>query len=151
MESIKNQCNYTQLMASDSIFVVPLPYVPDDPDRLRMLGTVSILHSQLDYVLRLTIKTLTGMDLHESLDATQFDSSTDLRKRVRKWGRNSLGECEELLKLQALVTRCERVSERRDDLLHSLYAKEVDGEPMMRGRDRRSTPGNGPLISIAER
>jgi hypothetical protein len=115
-------------------------HVPEDPDLQAAIGRVSILHARLDYVLRLTIKSISGMPLGEAMDATQMDSSRELRRRVGKWGRRRFGESEALITLQAHLQRCQRVSQRRNDLLHSLYAKPIDGEPMVFNRDRQPKP-----------
>jgi hypothetical protein len=115
-------------------------HIPDDAALMAAIGRVSVLHSRLDYVLRLTIKTLSGMEFNKAMDATQNETSSGLRQRVNKWGERVLGESEALIELQAYVKRCERVSRQRNELLHSLYAKELDGEPVILDRDRKQKP-----------
>ncbi len=115
-------------------------HIPDDAELIAAIGRVSVLHSRLDYVLRLTIKTLSGMELNKAMDATQNETSSGLRRRVNKWGRKVLGESEALIELQAYVKRCERGSRHRNELLHGLYAKELDGEPVVYDRDRKQKP-----------
>jgi len=45
-----------------------------------------------------------------------------------------------LLKLQAILERCKRATEKRNDLIHSVWGKELDGEPFRRGNDHSWQP-----------
>jgi hypothetical protein len=51
-----------------------------------------------------------------------------------------LGPGTHLLELGDLIDRAERASDRRNKFLHSLYAKELDGEPMLVGNDHTWEP-----------
>jgi hypothetical protein len=88
----------------------------------------------------MTIKTLARLEVGEAVDATAYDGSRQLRERIRKLARQSLGEGQPLLKLQALLERCRRATDRRNDLMHSIWAKELDGEPLRRGSDHNWHP-----------
>jgi len=111
-------------------------HVPDDPTLLAELGRVSVLHSHLDYILKMTIRTLSGVSVHEVRDATTYESSSSLRERIKKLARQAIGEGPALIKLQALMQRCKRATERRNALVHGIYAKDMDGgEPIMSDAD----------------
>jgi hypothetical protein len=56
-------------------------YVPDPPI-LQALGLVAIRHGQLEYALRMTIKSLTGLDVRKALDETAYVGAKALRKRI---------------------------------------------------------------------
>jgi hypothetical protein len=43
--------------------------LPTDPNVLTTVGKIAVAHSQLDYVMRLAIKTVTGKKLQESAKA----------------------------------------------------------------------------------
>ena len=107
-------------------------YVPESKDLLAAFGEVNLRHEHLNHVLRMTVKTLAHLAVNEALDATARDTSSQLRERVRKLARQQLGEGEPLLKLQALVERCKHATDRRNDLVHSVWAKELDGEAVRR-------------------
>lgn len=55
--------------------------IPDDPTVLAALGKVAIRHGQLDYILRMTVKSILALSIREALDATARQGSKDLRKR----------------------------------------------------------------------
>lgn len=74
-------------------------HVPSDKDLLAAIGEVALRHEHLNHILRMTIKTLARLDIDEALDATAYDSSSQLRERIKKLARQRLGEGEPLLKL----------------------------------------------------
>jgi len=78
-------------------------HVPTDKDLLAAFGEVALRHEHLNHILRMTIKTLARLEVGEALDATAYDGSRQLRERIRKLARQSLGEGQPLLKLQALL------------------------------------------------
>src|ERR1039458_7843959 len=123
-------------------------HVPDDQALLAAWAVVSIRHSQLDYVLRMTIKTLANLDIVTALDATAFNGSSLLRDRIGKLARRRLGESEALLHLQALLEQCRRLTERRNQLTHNIIARDIDEQepPRMRGINHQW----GPLPTVAE-
>lgn len=127
-------------------------HVPQDRDLLAEIGEVALRHEHLNHILRMTIKTLARLDVNEALDATAYDSSSQLRDRIKKLARQRLGEGEPLLKLQALLERCKRATEKRNDLVHSVWGKELDGEPARKGsgHEWRPLPTTTELHDLAE-
>jgi hypothetical protein len=115
-------------------------HVPEDNALLAAFGEVALRHEHLNHILRMTIKTLARLSPNEAIDATAYDGSRQLRERIRKLAHQRLGEGEPLLKLQALLERCRRATERRNELMHGIWAKELDGEPMRRGPDQKWYP-----------
>ena len=115
-------------------------HVPEDKALLAAFGEVALRHEHLNHILRMTIKTLARLRPHEAFDATAYDGSRQLRERIRKLARQRLGEGEPLLKLEAILERCRRVTERRNELTHGIWAKELDGEPMRKGSDQNWYP-----------
>lgn len=111
-------------------------HVPDDAAVLAAFGEVALRHEHLSHILRMTIKTLAGLEVDEALDATAFDGASLLRDRVRKLAKQRLGEGQALLKVQALVERCRRATERRNEYVHSVWAQELDGGAMRRDGSR---------------
>ncbi|MBW8328536.1 MAG: hypothetical protein K0M48_05080 [Thiobacillus sp.] len=115
-------------------------HVPEDKDLLVAYGELSLRHEHLTHILRMTIKTLARLEVSEALDATAYDGAARLRDRIRTLARQRLGEGEALLKLQAILERCKRATEKRNDLIHSVWGKELDGEPFRRGNDHSWQP-----------
>lgn len=121
-------------------------HVPEDQQLLAALGEVSLRHEHLNHILKMTIKTLARLTPAEAIDATAYEGSRSLRERIKKLARERLGEGEPLLKLQALITRAGRLTDKRNDLTHGLWAKELDGDPGVLG-----APGElRPLPSLNE-
>ncbi len=59
-------------------------HVPQDSELLAAVGEVAIRHEQLSHILKMTIKSLTGVAPEEALKATTHEGSAQLRDRVRK-------------------------------------------------------------------
>ena len=115
-------------------------HIPADPRVLTAVGEVAIRHGQLDHILRMTIKTLAGLTPQQALDATASHGSALLRERIGKLANQRLGEGSALLQIQAILERCRRATQRRDDLVHGLWARELDGDPAMRTSDHAWKP-----------
>lgn len=127
-------------------------HVPSDNALLAAIGEVALRNEHLNHILRMTIKTLGRLEIDEALDATAYDSSSQLREHIKKLARQRLGDGEPLLKLQALLERCKRATEKRNDLIHSVWGKELDGEPARKGAadDWRPLPTAAELHALAE-
>jgi len=121
-------------------------HVPEDPALLAAFGEVALRHEHLSHILRMVIKTLAGLEVNDALDATAFDGASLLRDRVRKLAKQRLGEGQALLKVQALVERCRRATEKRNEYVHSVWAQELDGEAKRRDSSHRWLP----IPTIAE-
>jgi hypothetical protein len=126
--------------------------IPEDPAVLAAVGKIALRHGQLDHVLRMTIKSLTGVSIKEALDATARQGSRELRERIRKLARRRLGEGVALVRLEAILERCRRATEKRNDLLHGLWGHQLDGEPVMRTDDYElvAIPSVQELEAVAE-
>ena len=97
--------------------------VPQDAEYLAAVGAVAITHAQLDHALRMMIKTLSEVSIQEAMKATEYDGSKYLREQVRKLGRKRFGVSQAYIKLKAVLANCEKVTRRRNDLLHSIFGK----------------------------
>jgi len=87
--------------------------MPEDPAVLAAVGKIALRHGQLDHVLRMTIKSLTGVSMNEALDAPARQGSRELRERIRKLARRRLGEGVAIAQLEAILERCRRATEKR--------------------------------------
>jgi len=115
-------------------------HVPDDKELLAAFGEVALRHEHLNHILRMTIKTLADLTPAEALAATKYEGSRQLRNRIRKIARKRLGEGTPLLKLQAILTNCEKLTNKRNELVHGLWAQELDGEAHVRDAYGNSHP-----------
>ena len=123
-----NSCMISERMAKSFITF----HVPEDRELLAALGEIALRHEHLNHILKMTIKSLADVTPQEAISATRYEGSRQLRERVRKLARSRLGEGPGLIRLQALVSDCEQVTEARNRLVHGLWAKELDGDPQLR-------------------
>jgi hypothetical protein len=127
--------------------------IPGDAALLAEIGKVAIRHGQLDYVLRMTIKTLAGLALRDAIDATDGILSSELRRHVRKLARERFGEVSTTYyRLDALLNRAHRATKRRNELLHGLWAADMEGRELFRheGHQFIDTPTVPELATLAE-
>ncbi len=126
-------------------------HVPQDKDLLAAIGEVALRHEHLNHIFRMTIKTLARLEIEEALDATAYDSTSQLRDRIKKLARQRLGEGAPLLRLQALLERCKRATEKRNDLIHSVWGQELDGLPARKGSSQewRPLPTTTEMVNLA--
>ena len=127
-------------MSADHKPKMMLFHVPEDKELLAAYGELSLRHEHLTHILRMTIKSLADLEVTEALDATAYDGAAKLRDRIKTFARQRLGEGEPLLKLQALLERCRRATEKRNDFIHSVWGKELDGEAFRRTNDHSWHP-----------
>jgi len=121
-----------------------VPHLPEDSELLAALGRVTIRHGFLDHVLKRTVKTLADLTIEEADRALARDGSASLRELIKKIAVQRLGKASTAtLKLRALLGECERVTEYRNRVIHDLWARELDGEPLLIGRDSSSRPPDG--------
>lgn len=119
--------------------------IPTDPAVLAAVGKIAIRHGQLDHVLRMTVKSILNLSIREALDATERQGSHDLRKRVRKLAKQKFGESVTLVRLDALINRAHRATDRRNAILHNLWAQDLDDNPVIRDDDHTFRPA--PLLA----
>lgn len=115
-------------------------HVPDNLNLMAAVGLVALRHSHLDHMLRMTIKTLGQVEVAEAMDATEYQGSATLRDRIKKLAKQKLGEGAALIKVQALMERCRRATEKRNDLVHSIWAAELGGAPKVLGSGNEWKP-----------
>jgi hypothetical protein len=121
------------------------PGLPDDQQVLAAIGKIALRHGQLDYALKMAVRSLTGVSIDEALDATERQLSRELRDRVRRLAKKRFCEGDVLVRLDAILNRAQRATQRRNELLHGLWAYELDGGPVMRTRGREF----GPIPTVA--
>lgn len=98
--------------------------LPNSKKILAALGRIALRHGQLDNAMKMVIKDLTGVTQEEALNATSRQMSGKLRERIRKLAKHRLGEGRALLKLEALLERAQRATERRNELVHRTWGTE---------------------------
>jgi len=120
--------------------------LPGDGELLKAAGRVALAHGQLELMLRMTIKSLSGLTVREALDATQRSKNWELREEILRLFKSKTADPTLRLKLKALLGRCEQVSDDRNRLLHNAWALAADGSVVMKG-DKHAW---GPAATVSD-
>lgn len=133
-------------------------YVPDD-DILRELGRLQIRHSHLDHTLRLAIKRMLGISIDDPgyWNETRGMAKT-LRDRARELITERYSDDDMVGTLNQVLDDAEVATTQRNRLLHSVWMKALDGEPVLHDRDNTlemhvgfKLPSVGEVASVSER
>lgn len=128
-------------------------HVPADEKLLAAVGRVSIRHGFLDLVLRRTVKILADITLEEADRALAHTGSRELRELIRKLAIRQLGKASvAVLKLQALLSECERVTARRNRYTHDVWSTDwLDSDPVLVGpHDQIPMPSAAEVEQLAD-
>ncbi len=104
---------------------------PDNPELLAAVGKVALRSSLLDHVMTMTIKVITGVSVDDAVLATARTPSRVLRKRVRALAKDRLGDGAPFLELEAILYLAEKAVEDRNELIHSIWVFDEDGNPVI--------------------
>src|SRR3569833_64039 len=107
--------------------------LPDAPGLLEAAGRVALAHVQLELMLRMTLKTISGLSVKDALDATQNTKSWELRKLIVGLFKEKTADKTRRLELAAILGRCEKLSGKRNHLLHNAWAISHDGSIVAKG------------------
>jgi hypothetical protein len=107
--------------------------MPERPKIQAAIGRVAIRHGQMDFVLRMTIKSICEVTPKEARLATAGLMSGKLRERIEQLAKKRFGDGPALVRLQALLRRCRQAADERNRLLHGVFAKELDGPELFMG------------------
>jgi hypothetical protein len=114
--------------------------LPTETKILENFGILAIRHGQLDSMLKMLLKDLANISVEETLYANRYTNSSELRKRIQKIAKQRLGEGTPLLKLQALLGRADKLTDTRNEFIHSTWGHELDGEPVVRDSNHNWQP-----------
>lgn len=109
--------------------------LPEDPKLLQAIGRVAVAHGQLEHILRMTIKVLSGLSVQEALDATSTMRVYDLRKKIKKLFEQKSHDEVAKTKLDALLNKAEQLSKKRNRLIHRPWAKDAHGKWVVKEED----------------
>lgn len=109
--------------------------LPKDPNLLQAIGRVALAHGQLEHILCMTVKILSGLSVQEALDATSTIGVYDLRKKIKKLFRQKSDDEAARIKLDALLGKAGRLSNKRNRLIHRPWAKDTHGSYVVKEED----------------
>lgn len=114
--------------------------LPDDVELLKAAGRVAFAHGQLELALQMTVKTLAGISVREALDATDTMKAYELREKIKKLFRQKTKNEVSKSKLDALLNKAKRLSERRNKFIHRPWAKNAQGEWVVKDEEHEWGP-----------
>ena len=114
--------------------------IPRQPGLLEALGRLAIAHTHLELILRYTVKTLSQMSVTEALDATNRDRISEVRSRIKRLFREKKPLPSEEAQLDALLGASTRLSQSRNDYLHSAWSETESGEALLKQENHQLGP-----------
>lgn len=114
--------------------------LPGDEKLLAAVGRIALRHGQLDYALRLIVKATTGQSEKEVLKATSRMGSRELRKSVRNLANEKIGDRQVLKRLESLLSRSRRATDKRNKIIHAVWGHKRDGTPAVLDDDEVREP-----------
>jgi hypothetical protein len=127
--------------------------LPDEPGLLAAAGRVALAHGQLEYVLRMTVKSILSRPTREVLDATEGENISKIRDLIKKllrvYVRDEVVNCQ----IRALLTRAGRAAERRNKLIHRPWLESIEGGFIVKGDEHiwGAPPSAAELEGLAEK
>jgi hypothetical protein len=100
--------------------------LPHDLLLVASVGRVAIAGAKLEYILRLTIKTIAGLALSKARADTKGKTFGPLRAKLQKIAKTHIADEDARTKLDEILTRAGDAVERRNRLIHdiSYYTKQ---------------------------
>ena len=112
--------------------------IPNSPDLIEPLGRMGIADTHLGLVLRYTVKTISGLYVDESLDATSKERIVETRQRVRRLFKEKKPTAIETAKLDALLGKASRLTAKRNGYLHSALSVSPAGQTIIKSEENHS-------------
>lgn len=126
--------------------------IPTDAELLQAAGRVALAHGQIEHTLRMTVKSLSGLSVQEALDATDTMKVYELREKIKKLFKQKSCDESAKTKLDALLNKAKRLSDKRNGLIHRPWAKDSQGQWVVKEEDHAwgQPPSIDELNQLAE-
>jgi len=102
---------------------------------LQAAGSVAIAHGQLEHILCMTVKSLSGVSVQEALDATSNMKAWELRATIKKLFNQKTRDEAVRIKMKSLLAKAERLSNRRNELIHRPWGVDEIGKVVVKDSD----------------
>ena len=125
--------------------------IPTEAKLLQAAGRVALAHGQLEYSLRMTVKSISGLSVQEALDATATMKVYELREKIKKLFKQKTRDESEKTRLDSLLNKAKRLSEERNILIHRPWARDSQGKWVVKEEDHTwgKSPSNEKLDQLA--
>jgi hypothetical protein len=127
--------------------------IPNDQEYLAAIGMLALCHAQWDSILRMTVKSIRGVDIPTAFKETPRGSAL-LRDLVLKEAKKKLAQGDPAIaQLENLLGRGQDLTEDRNLVIHSIVAKPLDSHEEFLMRDEKlnwsKLPTAADLIALA--
>ena len=109
--------------------------VTNRPKLLEALGRLAIAYTHLEWILRYTVKSLSGFSGTKSLDPTRRKPISDLRKRIKKRFKKHNPSAAETYRLGELLEKARLLSGKRNFYMHRAWSETEAGQAVLHGED----------------
>jgi hypothetical protein len=125
------------------------PYMPS-PAVTQQVGKIVIRQGQLDHLLKLTIKSLLGISIHDPLYTEETERvSSKLRERVKELAATKLAAHEDILnELIEQIDKIGKFTDFRNNIVHGVWSRVTTGGPV-KLRDSKNDKRH-PLPTVKE-
>lgn len=94
-----------------------------EPEVLSSLGRLVIMQGQLEYILKMTFKSLKGISIEEALHHTTNNTGKILRTKVETLAKEKLIEGEALQEILDLIDRSWKAATARNQYVHNVWGR----------------------------
>lgn len=103
---------------------ITITFAFPDKEVLSAIGRLAIISGHLDYILKMTFKSLKGISIVEALQHTNKKTGTVLRKKVIDLAKERLVSGAALEELLNFIDRAWSAAEKRNQYIHNLWARQ---------------------------
>lgn len=114
--------------------------IPEDIELQAAVGKVALRQGQLEHVLRLTVKTVEGLTYIEAMEATRRLPVSRLRRRILESAQEKISESWVISRLTELIQKSKRASDKRNRMIHAVWARNRHNQLIIRDDDRGVQP-----------
>lgn len=94
---------------------------------------MAIAHTHLEWILKYTVKTLSGVSGPKSLDPTRRKPISFLRKKIKRLFKKNNPSAAETGRLDELLEKAKLLSQKRNSYLHRAWSKTPEGQLILLG------------------
>jgi len=109
--------------------------VTNRPKLLEALGRLAIAYTHLEWILRYTVKSLSGFSGTKSLDPTRRKPISDLRKRIKKRFKKHNPSAAETYRRGELLEKARLLSGKRNFYMYRAWSETEAGQAVLHGED----------------
>ncbi|MBI1327392.1 MAG: hypothetical protein GC136_07075 [Alphaproteobacteria bacterium] len=94
-----------------------------DKETLEALGRLVIMQAHLEYIFKMTYKSLNELSISEALKLTERDTGAIIRKDIQKIAKRKLCAGSVLTQLLDLIDRAWKAAMLRNQYVHNIWAR----------------------------